>query len=149
MIPLFITGNKPLDVAILSWLVAQVAKVILVLIQDRKLDFRRLVGSGGMPSSHTSFVVALTTAVALTEGYRSTLFAVCVVFSLVVMYDASNVRRAAGEQAKILNYMMDHWNDQSPELFERNLKELLGHTPFEVLSGALLGILMAMIFPVT
>lgn len=146
MIPLFITGNKPLDVAILSWLVAQVAKVILVLIQDRKLDFRRLVGSGGMPSSHTSFVVALTTAVALTEGYRSTLFAVCVVFSLVVMYDASNVRRAAGEQAKILNYMMDHWNDQSPELFERNLKELLGHTPFQVIIGALLGIGLAFLF---
>lgn len=146
MIPLFITGNKPLDVAIVAWFVAQAAKVILVLIQDRRLDFRRLVGSGGMPSSHTACVVALTTAVALIEGYRSTLFAMCVVFSLVVMYDASNVRRAAGEQAKILNYMMDHWSDQSPELFERNLKELLGHTPFQVIIGALLGIGLAFLF---
>lgn len=140
MLPIYITGNHVLDVSLLCWLVAQSLKVIFVLIQQKKLDLRRMVGSGGMPSSHTAFVTGLTTAVAYEAGYQSPLFAACVVLSLVVMYDATNVRKAAGDQATILNYMMEHWNDQTPELFQRNLKELLGHTPFQVVVGAVIGI---------
>jgi len=146
MIPLFITGNKVLDVSLVAWFVAQVLKVLIVYLQEKRLDFRRLVGSGGMPSSHTSFVTSLSTAVACTEGIRSPLFAVCVVLSMVVMYDATNVRRAAGEQATILNYMMDHWNQRTPELFEKDLKELLGHTPLQVMWGAVLGIGLGLLF---
>lgn len=146
MIPLWITGNRILDVSLLAWLVAQLLKVVFVFIQQKKVDFRRLVGSGGMPSSHTAIVTAMSTSVACLEGVQSPLFAVCIVVSLVVMYDATNVRRAAGDQAAILNYMMDHWSEQAPELFGKNLKELLGHTPLQVVIGAILGIGTGLIF---
>ncbi len=137
--------NSIFVTAILSWFVAQVIKVILVLLIEKKLDFRRLIGSGGMPSSHSSFVVSLATSVGLVEGFSSSIFALSVVFALVVMYDAAGVRRAAGKQAKILNKMVEEWGKE--EFYEtgKKLKELLGHTPFEVFLGAILGIVIAMI----
>ncbi len=136
-----ITQNHILDVTLLAWLTAQILKVIIVLIIQKKLDFNRLVGAGGMPSSHSALVMALASSVGRFEGVQSAEFAICVCLALVVMYDASNVRRAAGEQAKILNYMMDHWIETTPELFSKELKELLGHTPIEVISGAILGLI--------
>lgn len=136
-----ITQNHVLDVTLLAWLTAQVLKVIFVLISQKRLDFNRLVGAGGMPSSHSALVMALAASVGRLQGFGSTEFAICVCLALVVMYDASNVRRAAGEQAKILNYMMDHWIETTPELFSKELKELLGHTPVEVIAGGTLGLI--------
>ncbi len=130
---------------VLSWFVAQVLKVILVFIKNKKMDFRRLIGSGGMPSSHAAFVVSLAVSVGLTEGFSSTLFAVTVVIALVVMYDAAGVRRAAGQQAKILNKLVEDWEKNNFENTEKKLKELLGHTPTEVFAGAVLGTVIALL----
>ncbi len=141
----FLTGNHAINVSILAFLTAQVLKVIIVLIRYRKIDFRRLIGSGGMPSSHSSTVCAMASSVGKLYGMDSGLFAVAAVTAGVVMFDASNVRRAAGEQAKILNYIMENWGHQKPEFVVRELKELLGHTPFEVFVGAALGIAMGVL----
>lgn len=138
----FLTGNLILNLAILAWAAAQIIKVIVVLIQKRRLDWRHILSSGGMPSSHSAFVCACAAAVGYMYGWTSPIFAVAAVVAIVVMYDASNVRRAAGEQAKILNYMMEHWTEMKPALFGKELKELLGHTPFQVLMGGLLGVLI-------
>lgn len=136
--------NEVLWVAFFSWFVAQVIKVVLTFILDRRIDFTRFVGSGGMPSSHSSFVMGLTTAVGLTHGWNSTYFAICLCFSLVIMYDAAGVRRAVGKQAVILNKMIeDMHRKKEKNLTEKRLKELIGHTPIEVFAGALLGIILA------
>ncbi|MDP4110017.1 MAG: divergent PAP2 family protein [Bacillota bacterium] len=135
-----LTGNRPLDAAVIAWLVAQVLKVIISYASDKEFTLERFVGAGGMPSSHSAFVMGLTGSILKVCGFYSPQFAIALCLGLVVMYDASGVRRAAGEQAKILNYMMYHWKELKPEIFERELKELLGHTPVEVFAGAILGI---------
>lgn len=137
-----LSRNHILNVAVLSGLVAQVLKVVIVILTTKKLDMKRLTGSGGMPSSHTAFVVSLSTAVGRDSGWDSPLFALAVVFAAIVMYDAAGVRRAAGEQAAILNVIIEDFRDQHQFKQER-LKELIGHTPFEVLAGAVLGIFLA------
>ncbi len=129
--------------AVLCWFIAQLIKVISVLIIDRKLDLRRFVGSGGMPSSHSAFVMGLTTSVGFSSGFSSDMFAIAAVLAFVVMYDATGVRRAAGEQAKVLNQMVEERD--GPETTEVQLKELLGHTPLQVFAGAALGITVAII----
>ena len=139
----FLTGNHILNVSLIAFIAAQALKVTLTLIQYRKFDVSRILGSGGMPSSHAATVCALATSVGRVSGTHTAQFAISMVLALIVMYDASNVRRAAGQQAKILNYIMEHWHDASPELFQRNLKELLGHTPLQVLCGAILGVTIA------
>ena len=141
----FLTGNHIINVALIAFLFAQILKVIIVLVIYRKLDFRRLVGSGGMPSSHSATVCAMAASVGKLYGMESGLFAIAAVTAVVVMFDASNVRRAAGEQAKILNYIMDNWGYQKPEFVAKELKELLGHTPFEVFVGAALGIALGIL----
>jgi len=142
---LMITGNKILISALLGWFIAQAIKVILGLIKDKRFDWHRLTGSGGMPSSHSAFVVALTTQTAKIEGLDSSFFAIAAALSIIVMYDAAGVRRAAGEQAKILNYMMDHWHEYTPVMRQKELKELLGHTPTEVIAGAVLGLIIGIL----
>lgn len=137
-----LTRNHILNVAVLSGLIAQVLKVIIVIMTTKKLDVKRLTGSGGMPSSHTAFVVGLSTAVGRDTGWDSALFALAVVFAAIVMYDAAGVRRAAGEQAAILNVIIEDFRDRHQFKQER-LKELIGHTPFEVLAGAILGVFIA------
>ncbi len=139
-------ANKVLWVALFSWFVAQVIKVILVLIKEKRFDVGRMIGSGGMPSSHSSFVMALTTAVAFESGLSSPLFAACVVLSFVVMYDASGVRRETGRQAEVLNDILQNFGKQDPEVFGKQLKELIGHEPIEVFAGAVLGILCGVLF---
>ena len=139
-----IWNNRMLLAACISWAAAQLIKFFIELIRYKNIDFTRLFGSGGMPSSHTSFTIALVTSVGKYEGYASSIFAVAACLALVTMYDAAGVRRAAGQHAEILNYMMDHWKN-APELFENDLKELLGHTPIEVLGGLLLGIAIGLI----
>lgn len=135
--------NKVLGVALLSWLIAQVLKVIILLITTRRLDLTRIVGSGGMPSSHAAFVVSLAMGVGYSAGFDSALFALASVFALVVMYDAAGVRRAAGKQAKLLNRMMVDLFEAGKKPQEETLKELLGHTPVEVFAGAVVGAMAA------
>lgn len=149
----FLTSNYLLYVSLLSWLAAQVCKTIVNFILVGKWDPERLFGAGGMPSAHSALVCSLTVATVRKFGVSSPYFAIVFVLSAIVMYDAMGVRRAAGEQAKLLNQLLDNWladdMDLGPLKNGKRLKELVGHTPFEVLTGALLGILMAMLFPVT
>lgn len=130
---------------ILSWFIAQLLKVIFTLIKDKRIDFRRFVGAGGFPSSHSSLVTSLATAVGLIKGFGGTEFAITTVFALVVMYDAAGVRRAAGQQARILNKIVEEWEHADFAKTDKRLKELLGHTPKEVFAGAILGIVIALI----
>ena len=136
----FLTGNLILNLAILAWALAQVIKFVITLITKHKLDFRNILSSGGMPRSNSAFVCACASAMGAMYGWTSPTFTLAAVVAIVVMYDAANVRKAAGEQAKILNYIMEHWTEMKPALFGKELKELLGHTPFQVLMGGLLGI---------
>ena len=117
-----IISNKVLIAAILGWCVAQVLKVIWVLVSEKKFDISRITGAGGMPSSHSAFVSAMTTAVGITEGLDSSVFAIAFVLSFIVMYDASGVRKAAGEQAKVINDLQEILHTEVPVY----LKELLG-----------------------
>ena len=137
--------DSVLVTCLLSWFTAQTLKIFTAFKQKRKLDFRRFIGAGGMPSSHAAFVTSLAAAVAIENGIESTEFAICVVFALVVMYDAAGVRRAAGQQARILNKIVDDWEETDIYNSDKPLKELLGHTPKEVFVGALLGITIAII----
>ena len=138
--------NKILLIAVLSWFVAQVIKVILTLVKFRELDFTRLFGSGGMPSSHASFTVSLAASVGFTTGFSSVEFALAAAFAIVVMYDATSVRRSAGEQAKILNQIVETMKNDKISDTGKKLKELLGHTPIQVFAGAVLGAFIACIF---
>lgn len=138
-------NNSVLITALTGWFVAQILKVLFVLIWNRKFDIKRMIGSGGMPSSHSAFVVSLAVSIGLVEGFSSTIFAISVCFALVVMYDAAGVRRAAGQQARILNRMVEQWEKGDFSLTDKRLKELLGHSPIEVMAGALLGLMIAII----
>jgi len=134
--------------SVIAWFTAQLIKVIIVLIRDRKFDVERFVGSGGMPSAHSATVCSLVVAISREVGFHTPEFAIAVVLAAVVMYDAMGVRRAAGEQAKVLNKMLERqYGDEEDSEFAVELKEFLGHTPLQVLAGALLGILIAMIMP--
>lgn len=114
------------------------------LFTEKKINFRRFLDTGSMPSSHTASVVSLATAVGIQKGIASTFFAISIVFAVVVMYDATGVRRAAGKQASVLNKIVENIKKKDGlVIIEENLKELLGHTPKEVFGGAILGIIMA------
>ena len=134
--------NVPLTLGIIGWAGAQILKVFVVLLTKHRLDLGVVLSGGGMPSSHSATVCAVATSIGLMNGWDSAIFALAAVTAFVVMYDAFNVRRAAGEQAKILNYMMSHWMLMTPEMFGKELKELLGHTPIQVFAGGALGILI-------
>jgi acid phosphatase family membrane protein YuiD len=124
---------------LVAWAIAQAAKVILTSWRQRKLNLRVLAETGGMPSSHAAIVMGMTTAVGKYAGASSAAFAIALIFSFVVMYDAAGLRRAAGRQAAILNRLVEdlvHMRGMQ----EQKLRELLGHTPVEVVVGALLGI---------
>ena len=139
--------NYVLLCAVAGWFAAQFLKFFIKLVVTKKPDWERLTGAGGMPSSHSAMVCALALAVAKTDGTRSPVFAIAFMFACVVIYDAVGVRRAAGEHAKALNSMKAE-QAKSEEDFEEEVEELvefkekLGHTPLEVLGGALLGILI-------
>ena len=136
---------KYLTIPFVSWVAAQALKFIIDLIVRRKIDYRRLLGSGAMPSSHSAFVVSLSTVVGIGVGFESALFGVTLAFSLIVMYDAAGVRRAAGKQAKVLNRMFHHNKGKGEFHLEEDLKELIGHTPVEVIAGALLGLAISVL----
>ena len=140
-------SNTVLWIAVACWLAAQVLKVVFYSLRHRKLAIERLFGAGGMPSSHTSTVCGLTVGVARIYGLSSPLFTLSLVMACIVMYDATGVRREAGEHAKLLNQLL--FSD--PEKMtpsQKALKEFLGHTPLEVLGGAVLGIVLGMLMPV-
>ena len=128
-----------LVLAVIAWAAAQLIKLLLTYCRERRLDLDRALGSGGMPSSHSAFVCACASATGRLCGWSSALFAITAVIAIVVMYDAANIRHAAGEHAKILNYLMDQWAQEGHTPFGTRLKELLGHTPIQVLAGAALG----------
>ena len=132
-------SNRVLIAALTWWAVAQLVKVPINYAVHRKLDMRLWVSAGGMPSSHSALVCALATSAALEDGLGSTAFAICVALAMVVMYDAAGVRRAASQQARILNQIIDELFQGHP-ISDDRLKELLGHTRFQVIVGALMGI---------
>jgi uncharacterized protein len=140
-----VAWNPPLLLAILAMTSAQAFKFLSTLVRRRRVDFTRLLGTGGMPSSHSASVTALTVAVGLGHGWNSTIFGVTAFVSLIVMYDATGIRRAAGRQAQILNRMLEDLKDYH-KLHGERLKELLGHTPMEVLVGAAYGAFIAFSF---
>ena len=138
--------NKLLWIPLATWLLVQMYKLIVEIFsaKDRKINFRRILGAGGMPSSHTACIASLATSIGVTEGFGSATFALATVFCFIVMYDATGVRRAAGKQAAVLNKIIE--SDESNINVQEKLVELLGHTPFEVFVGILVGIAMGLLF---
>ena len=141
-----ILHNRILMVALLACVSAQGLKLVIDLITTRKLNVTYLLSPGGMPSAHSALVGALATSVGTIKGWSSAEFAIACLFAIIVMYDAAGVRQAAGKQAKILNQIVDELFQEKHHLNEERLKELLGHTPFQVLVGLSLGISIAMVF---
>ncbi len=139
-----IIKNKILMTALSAWVIAQTIKVITGVIRQRKFDFRWFVGTGGMPSAHATGASCLATAIGLEYGFSSVYFALAASFAVVVMFDAQGVRRATGKQARILNKITEdiYWQGR---IKEDRLRELIGHTPVEVIGGFLLGIIIALL----
>ncbi len=136
--------NKVFLTTVISWFIAQSIKVLLGIISEKRFNFKWFVGTGGMPSSHVAGVSAMATAVGLISGPESVIFAVSLVFAVIVMFDAQGVRQATGIQAEVLNEITtDIYFKRG--LKEEKLKELVGHTRVEVLVGALLGIIVALL----
>ena len=136
-------NNHLLWMALLSSLLAQWLKLVVRYFERGRIDFHVLVETGGMPSSHAALVAALAVGIGLQEGWDSALFAAAVVFAFIVMYDAAGIRQAAGKQAKVLNKMIDELFGEKHQFSEGRLKELLGHTPIQVIAGAVLGSVFA------
>jgi len=135
-----LTTNPVIDCALLAWFLAQLIKVILEAVMTRRLNARLFVSSGGMPSSHSALVVACTAAIGKLYGMNGPYFALAVILSAVVMYDACNVRRSAGDTARLVNQLLAHVEKLTAEDFADDLREVMGHTPLQVLMGALLGL---------
>ncbi len=140
-----IVTNKFIYIPFLTWFCIQLFKVIWDLVTTKKFNFKRIMGAGGMPSSHSAVVMALATLIGKTEGFDSTMFALSIIFAFVVMYDAAGVRRAAGKQAQLLNKLVETPGLTGLQVSEK-LVEVLGHTPLQVLVGAIIGIIVGCIF---
>ncbi len=135
--------NDTLIVAIVAWALAQGSKLLIILLRERRLDLPNFMSAGGMPSSHSAVVVALATRVGMNDGVASTTFAIAAIFAGVVLYDAAGIRRAVSIQARILNRMLEEVIEYQ-RFNEKRLLELLGHTPFEVFVGSLVGLLVGL-----
>ncbi len=133
--------NKYIIVPLLVWFFIQTFKVVYDLVTTRKFNFKRILGAGGMPSSHSAVVITLAVMVGKEYGFRSSIFALALIFAFVVMYDAAGIRRAAGKQARLLNKIVDTPGLSGVEVQER-LVEVLGHTPIQVFVGAFIGIIV-------
>ena len=140
-----LSQNQIFVTVLVAWFIAQSAKVFLGVIGEKRFNFKWFVGTGGMPSSHAATVSALAAAIGLGYGFKSSVFAITLVFAWIILMDAQGFRRSAGKQAEILNAILDeiYWKKK---VKEERLKELLGHTPVEVFVGAAIGILVAIIF---
>ncbi len=141
----FYTQYRYLIVPFVTWFCVQTFKVLWELATTKKFNFKRIIGAGGMPSSHTAIVVSITTMVGRSQGINSVIFAVSLIFSLVVMYDACGVRRQAGKQARILNDIVNTPGLSTVQVREK-LVEALGHTPLQVIIGAIVGFTAGMLF---
>ena len=140
-----LTGNAVIDCALLAWFLAQFIKVLLELVLLRRFDARRFVSSGGMPSSHSAMVVAAAAAIGKLYGTDGAAFALAAVLSAVVMYDACNVRRSAGDTARLVNQLLAHVEKLTAEDFADDLKIIMGHTPLQVAAGAILGLAIGLL----
>ena len=143
--------NPILTVALLAWFVAQVLKTLINFILLGKFQLERMWGDGGMPSAHSATVCAMVIATARSEGFGSAIFAVAAVVAIITMHDAMGVRRETGEQAKVLNKMIEQWIDvtekNAPFLQNMHLKEMVGHTPLQVLAGFVVGGVVGALYP--
>ncbi len=140
------TGYEALSAGILAAFLAQLIKFLIFTIQSRKINFKIFTTTGGMPSSHSAGVMGLATSIGIIEGWDSVAFAISIGFALVTMYDAAGVRRAAGKTAACLNRMMEDFYKHDVQAIGGKLKELLGHTPLEVIIGAIFGIAFAFLY---
>ena len=140
----FFIQYKYLLTPFLIWFCIQTFKVFYDLVKTKKFNFKRIMGAGGMPSSHSAVVTSLATMVGKSQGIETPIFAVSVVFAFVVMYDAAGIRRAAGKQAKLLNKIIETPGLSGVQVSER-LVEVLGHTPTQVVVGAIIGIIVGLI----
>ncbi len=138
--------NRVLWCAVTAWFAAQALKIPTYWLLEKELDWKRFFGSGGMPSSHSAFVVALTIMVGAAEGFSTAAFAISVVLAAIVMYDASGVRRETGLQAQVINEILRKVFVDGQPISEAELKELVGHTKVEVIGGFLVGVLTALGF---
>lgn len=139
-----IITNKILVAPLCAWAVAQLLKVFITLVKEKRLDLRYLVISGGMPSAHSALVSALATSVAIVQGLGSVAFGITAILALVVMYDAAGIRQSVGLQSVVLNRIVQELRSRRPMAeLERDLREFIGHTPFQVIAGAALGIIVA------
>ena len=136
--------NEIIIIAFITWVLNQSLKLMVFYITEKKWDIRRFVGAGGMPSTHSALSVCVATTIGLKEGWDSPLFALAIVLAFIIMADAAGVRRETGEQAKVLNKIILEFFREI-KLKDKRLKELVGHTPFEVIVGAFIGIVMAWI----
>lgn len=138
--------NHALLCALAGWFVAQALKIPIKFLLERKWDFKRFFGSGGMPSSHSAMVVSLAIVVGALDGFHSTIFAACCVLACIVMYDAAGVRRETGTQAAVINRIIKDLLINGKPITEDELKELVGHTPLEVFGGVIVGVLVASVY---
>ena len=136
--------SKYIYVPFLLWFAIQIYKFLYELVKTKKVNFRRIVGAGGMPSSHSAIVTSITTLIGKYEGVGSSIFALSLIMAFIVMYDACGVRRAAGKQAAVLNKIVETPGMTGLQISEK-LIEMLGHTPFQVIVGAILGIMVGLI----
>jgi len=139
-----IFNNAILISAVTAWFTAQILKVVINVILSRNLRFQLFFSSGGFPSSHSATVSALALGIGKYYGWDSPIFAVAAVFGMIVLYDAAGVRRAAGKQAEVLNQLVERLY-HGPDLAQEQLKELIGHTPFEVFGGVMVGIIVGLL----
>ena len=141
----FYNDYRYLVVPFFTWIGIQLFKIIWEYAETKRLNIRRLWGAGGMPSAHSAVVVSITTMIARSQGFSSPVFALSFVFSMVVLYDACGVRRAAGKQAKLLNRIIETPGLTNVQVQEK-LVEVLGHTPIQVFVGALIGVIAGLVF---
>jgi acid phosphatase family membrane protein YuiD len=135
--------NKALVIPLCSWFVAQFIKMVITLIRDKRLDLHAFLSSGGMPSAHSALVGALATSVAMTQGLGSVSFGISAILAMIVMYDAAGIRQSVGQQAAALNRIIDELRFRRITELERDLREFIGHTQYQVFIGLCVGIIIA------
>ena len=143
---MFLFSNPYLNCAILGWFFAQLIKFVAVSISDKKFRIDRFFGSGGMPSSHSALVTSLVVMIFIMKGFASVEFALSASFAFITVYDAANVRYEVGEQAKIINQIIENWNVDDLEIRSKRFKELMGHTKLEVTMGCILGCVISVAY---
>ncbi len=138
--------NHAVICALISWLLAQALKIPIYRVVEKKWDWHRFFGSGGMPSSHSALTVSLCCMVGVLDGFGTTQFAISLALAVIVMYDAAGVRRESGTQAAMINQILRDVLINGKKISDDELKELIGHTPLEVCAGALLGLVVAVVY---